>query len=138
MWVSNSTVSGPLTSTGAVNLRLCGDTLKAAVTISASTGYVTVGDSDGDAMPTCAGNSIAGPLRVSGNTAGFELGHNKISGPVTVNSNTGLGPGSDSSPEIGGNASSSGLTCSANLPAPTDDGVANQFQSVSGCPGVSG
>ena len=118
--ISNSKIVGPFSSTGATYLRLCGSQVARGLTVSGSIGFVLIGDPARD----CAGNDISGSVDVSGNTGGLDLSADRISRSLTVNDNrssptTGTGPG------IAANVVIGSLSCTGNVPPPTNRGQAN-------------
>jgi hypothetical protein len=125
--VSGATVSASLSSTGATALWFCGATITGSVSVSATTGFVMIGDGGDDGQPACAGNSVKSSVSLGGNTGGFEVAGNTITGSASFTGNTGTGPyWQDAAPEIEGNSIGGGLSCSGNSPAPTDGGQANK------------
>jgi hexosaminidase len=114
--VESSTINGAITSTGASQLRLCGSTLVGAVKAQSSTGPVQIGDDDDG----CAANTLRSGLTVTGNTGGYEVTGNTITGTTTISSNTSADPGEES--EIKNNQVGSWLNCTGNAPPPTGGG----------------
>ena len=125
--LNGATVGGSLTASGAAALRFCGATITGSVSVSSSAGFVLVGDGGDEGQPACAGNTVKGGLSLSGNSSGFEVAANKVTGSVSATGNTGTGPyWQDAAPEIEGNSISGSLSCSGNSPAPTDGGQGNK------------
>jgi hypothetical protein len=120
-------VNGNIVSTGATAFTLCGvNKVNGAVTVQGSTGFVLIGDAGDDGSPGCAGNTINSDVTVSSNSAGAEIGGNAISGNVTLNSNSGAGLRlEDRYPEVEKNSIGGSLGCTANSPAPINDGQGN-------------
>ncbi|HZS15700.1 MAG TPA: Ig-like domain-containing protein [Candidatus Dormibacteraeota bacterium] len=123
--IANSTVGHGITATGAGMLTVCGVTTSTGgVTISGTTGFVLVGSGGDAADRPCAGNTVAGGLTLNANRGGFEMSGNTIKGTVTVNNNVLYGPAYDldsPAPEIEANSIKGTLSCTGNVPAPTDD-----------------
>jgi hypothetical protein len=113
---SNSTFNGSVTSTGGREFRLCGSTVGGVARVQNSTGIVRIGDDDAG----CAPNTLRSTLTVTGNTGGYEIWNNQITGVTTVSSNTSTDPGEES--EIKANRISSSLACVGNTPPPTGGG----------------
>jgi uncharacterized repeat protein (TIGR01451 family) len=89
--------SGPVQGESPAFITVCGSTVNGSVVVHNATGLVRVGD-DKD---SCAPNHVSGSVTLSGNTGG-------AAGPAIV-----------------GNTISGTLTCSANNPVATDQGVTN-------------
>jgi hypothetical protein len=83
------------------------------VSVTGSTGFVLIGDAGDDGAPGCGPDTISGPVTLSGNTAGVQLGGNTIHGPVSLTGNSG-GPGTG----VEANHVSGPLACSGNTPRP--------------------
>jgi fermentation-respiration switch protein FrsA (DUF1100 family) len=81
--IEGGTVSGPVTANKAARLLLCGATVSGPVVATNGTGPVVIGG------PGCPGNTIAGPVTVTGNTAGVLVEGNIIKGPLSVTGNQG-------------------------------------------------
>ena len=85
----------------------------------------------GDPAAGCAGNRIAGDVRLTGNTGGLTLGANMVSGNVTVDNNT-VG-----TPVVKANNVFKTLGCAGNNPAPVNSGQANTAATKTGqCSGL--
>lgn len=112
---TGSTFNGSITSTGAQQFRLCGSTVAGTVKVQSSTGPVQIGDDDAN----CAPNTLRSGLTVSGNTGGYEVTGNQITGTTTIANNTSE-TGEES--EVKNNRMSSSLNCSGNTPPPTGGG----------------
>jgi hypothetical protein len=123
VFIGNSTIGGGIISSGAKAFSLCGTTVVGgAVTVSTSTGFVTIGDPVDD---SCAGNSIQGAVTLRDNKGGLEVIANTIGGSLTVTGTAGTGPfPEDSRAEIEANRLGA-LTCSGNVPPPTSEGDLN-------------
>jgi hypothetical protein len=92
------------------------------------TGFVVIGNA-GDGASGCGANTITGPVTLTGNGAGVQLGGNLIHGPVRLTGNSGgTSPGTAVS-QVAANQIGGPLACSGNTPAPTDD---NQPNTVAG------
>lgn len=124
--ISGSHISGPLRSNQAETLSVCSPWITGPVSVTASSGYVLVGDGS----PACGASTIRGRVTLTGNTGGLELGGNTISGPVRLTSNS--GPGHDTGTaglEVEANHIRGSLVCWRNIPAPSDG---NQPNTVTG------
>ena len=84
LWVSGGTLSGSLTSVGAKGIQLCGATVVGSVSISSSTGAVTLGSASG-----CAADKLQGSVTLSGNAAGVSLVGDTITGSLSATGNSG-------------------------------------------------
>lgn len=172
--VTDGAINGPLTATGAARIELCGASLAGTVTLANTIGPLTVGGGlpgvtcaadqisgsltvTDSSPPSCLPGTactppvtigpatIAGPVQLSGNTAGVTMTHvtmsgpltatanleapffgpvvhvvfddNTISGPVTLNDNDSL--------TVSANTIYGNLACTANTPAPGDAGSPN-------------
>lgn len=128
--IYGGTVGGNVNASAANLLSVCAAKVSGNLSTTSSSAWVLIGDSDSDATPACAGNTISGNLTVTGNSAGAEVGANSISGGTSITGTTGAGPGSENTvPEIEHNNISGGLACASNTPLPTDD---NQPNTVKG------
>lgn len=124
--ISSSRLKRLLVSAGAAALSVCGSTIAGPVRVSGSTGFVLIGDAGDDGSPSCAGNTIAGTVILRRNTAGFELGANRIRRSAILFGNTGAGPTpATASPRAEANRIAGALAWSGNHPAPTDDSQPN-------------
>jgi hypothetical protein len=132
--VSQSTLSGPLTSARAGTLSICASSIAGPVSVTGSTGFVLIGDAGDDGAPGCGPDTISGPVTLSGNTAGVQLGGNTIHGPVSLTGNSG-GPGT----AVEANHVSGPLACSGNTPPPTDNSQPNTVSGPAGgqCSGLA-
>ena len=134
LFLNGAVINGGIASTGATGLRFCASNINGDVTITASTGFVLIGDAGDDGPPGCAGNTInlVSLLTVSNSTGGFELGANQVGGSVTFSGNTGTGPTSeDTAPEVEGNKILGLLTCAtSNNPSLTNGGQPNTVAGV--------
>lgn len=130
--VENTTVIGAINTNEAGAIRICGSTtgLLAANVLTASTGFVEVGDDGDDNPPACAGNTFNGglaELHVERSRGGVEIGGNKV-GALYLTNSSGEGPApEDRRPEIEGNEVSGVLACVNDNPAPTNDGRPNKL-----------
>lgn len=85
----------------------------------------------GDPANGCAGNRIAGDVRLTSNTGGLTLGANVISGNVTVDTNT-IGTAI-----VKANSVFKALGCAGNNPPPVNNGQVNSAASKTGqCSGL--
>lgn len=127
--VSGGRVIGPLTTTGATAISICAATMTGAISVSGTTGLLLIGDGGDDGTPACTANTINGPLTLTGNQGGLEVGGNTIHGPVTLSNNTGTGAipehGTLPPPEVEGNQIVGPLRCDGNTPPPINDGLPN-------------
>ncbi len=87
--ITNSTVSGGVKSDGAVAFTLCGSDLKdpgagPTLSVTNTTGAVRIGDP----ASGCAGNAIAGNVKVATNSGGVVFGNNFVGGNATFTANT--------------------------------------------------
>ncbi len=121
--LTNSTVlGGGVQSNGAAFMTLCGSTLTSGSVVIKNTTLLTrVGD---DAI-NCPGNTISGSVTLTGNKGGVEVFGNTIKGSLAVDGNLGASPFADGTPEVEGNTVGAALGCTANNPAPVNDGSAN-------------
>ena len=100
--ITGSTLSGPLTAHGPGSLALCGSKVTGPAMVTGDTGQVLIGGGSGS---PCAANTISGPVTLNSNTGGVTVAGNTISGT---------------------------LSCSSNNPAPTDNGQPNTAKSGTG------
>jgi hypothetical protein len=128
--IRNSRLGGSLTASGAAAMAVCGSDVAGTATVSATSGFVLLGDPGDD---DCAGNVFRGAAVVKGNRGGVEIGANSFRGGLTVSANTGNGPlPEDRGTEIEANQVSGKLACSSNSPPPTNDGQPNTAGTRSG------
>ena len=107
--VEGGHISGPLRSTGATSLRICNATLGGPLTAASTSGLVVAGDDDGSVA--CAGNTISGPVSITGGTGGVEFDDNQVAGPLTITGNTGtLAPPDTGTVDAAGNTVSGPTT----------------------------
>ena len=124
--LTNSTVNGAIVSAGAKAVTYCADTLSGASFISATSGFVLIGD-DGNHGFSCGGNVLRGALSLTGDQGQLELGGNQIAGGVSITSTSGSGPTvGNAITEIEGNRIVGPLFCAGNTPPPSDNGHPNQ------------
>jgi hypothetical protein len=98
--------------------------------VSGATGFVLVGDIGDDG---CTPNPFGSSVSLTNNTAGAELGYNRMNSSVTFNNNAGGGPfPSDVAPHVEANVVGSSLACSGNSPAPINEGRRNSAPSKTG------
>jgi hypothetical protein len=132
--VTNSTVNGTVTATSPGAITYCGSTEYGELSVSGATGAVTLGDGGAcaaDNIPstisiTGATGSVTvnglkenGTLTLSGDIGGVTLSTSSVNGPVYVENNAGP------SVTVAGNTVIGSLYCTANNPAPTDNGSIN-------------
>ncbi|MFN2505054.1 MAG: Ig-like domain-containing protein, partial [Acidimicrobiales bacterium] len=119
--LSQTSVAGGIVTDGAKAIGLCSVVVRGTVTIRNSAGFVLVGDHE----QGCTGNVITGDLLLEGNIGGFAVGHNATGG-LAARTNAGGGPLPESSrAEIAGNRIRGDLSCTGNVPPPTNDGRPN-------------
>jgi hypothetical protein len=112
--VAGGKLTGPITADGAGAIRICQATVTAPITITGSSGLVVLGDNDGQV--TCAGNSLAAKVQITGNTAGVEFDGNAYGAPVTITGNTGTLSAPDSGTvDAAGNSPAKGSNPPVNL-----------------------
>jgi hexosaminidase len=121
--VVDSTVTGAITSTSAAPFTFChSNTVRGAIKVSQSRGFVLIGDGPGGVV-SCGANNVDGAITVDSNTGGVEVGGNTTSGAITVTNN--VPPTGGAATQVEGNHDGGALTCTGNTPAPTNDGSAN-------------
>ena len=130
----NSKVTNGIVATNPSFLSVCNSQV-AAPSGNAAQGVVVSRASTllriGDPANGCAGNRIAGDVRLSGNTGGLTLGANTVSGNVTVDNNT-VGQA-----VIKANHVFKTLGCAGNNPAPVNNGQTNTAAAKTGqCSGL--
>jgi hypothetical protein len=124
--LTNSTVNGAISSAGAKAVTYCADTLSGGNSISATSGFVLIGDNGSHGF-ACGGNVLWGALNLTGNRGQLELGGNQIAGGVSVTYTSGTGPTvGNAITEIEGNRIFGPLFCLGNTPPPSDNGNPNQ------------
>lgn len=125
--IINSSLNGSLTSTNATAISICGSNARnGSVTITGTTGFVLLGDNGDDGTPACAGNAFAGSVTLNANAGQAEIGGNTFAGSLTVNNTSGVGPDLETTAtEIEGNTIKGSLSCTGNVPPPTNDGQPN-------------
>jgi hypothetical protein len=125
----NSKVTNGIVVTNPSFLSLCNSQV-AAPAGNPSQGVVVNGATTplriGDPANGCAGNRIAGDVRLTSNTGGLTLGANTVSGNVTVDNNT-VG-----APVVKANNVFKTLGCAGNNPAPVNSGQANTASTKAG------
>jgi hypothetical protein len=121
-------IAGRLTATGGTGLRLCGSSVGGATSISGMNGVIVIGDAGDDGAPVCAGNNLSGSVSLIGNTGFLEFSANNVGGSTTVNNNTTtilVPPENATATELENNHIAGSLSCSGNVPPPTNDGLLN-------------
>jgi hypothetical protein len=124
----NVQIHGNLTATAGTGLRLCGSLVGGNTNISGINGVIVIGDAGDDGAPPCAGNTLSGTANLSGNTGFLEFSANVVAGATTVNNNTTtivVPPENATATELEANQINSTLSCSGNVPPPTNDGKPN-------------
>jgi hypothetical protein len=130
----NSRVANGIVATNPSFLSICNSQI-AAPSGNPSQGVVVTGATTplriGDPASGCAGNRVAGDVRLTGNTGGLTLGANAVSGNMTVDNNTvGLAV-------VKANTVYKVLGCAANNPAPVNIGQTNTAPTKTGqCVGL--
>jgi hypothetical protein len=118
--LNGARANGGVVSNGSTGVRICGSQIRnpagPAVSVNGTVGPVVVGDG----TPGCARNDIIGLVTLHGNHA-VELDTNRVSGSVSV-ANT---SGSPVAPVVAANQIAGDLTCTDNVPPPTDGGRPN-------------
>ena len=119
----NSSVAGSVASINAAEIRMCGDTVSGATSILGTTGYTLVGDPGEN---SCAGNTFSRAVTLSSNTGGVAFNGNHASAQVTLSADHGGGLfADDTAPMVEANQIDGTLSCSANVPAPINQGHPN-------------
>jgi Bacterial Ig-like domain (group 3)/Legume lectin domain len=120
LWMTGGHIRGAFMADGGSAISICGAALHRSLTVSGTTGLVQVGGTG----PSCPGNTIKGPVKLTRNKAGIQLSGNGISRRVTVNHNVATRtPGAING--IEGNKIAGALSCTGNKPPPTDGGQPN-------------
>ena len=83
--VEGARINGGLTANEATRLRVCGARINGSGVASNGTGKVVIGEGTAG----CPGNTINGPVTVTGNSAGVQIVGNTVNGPLTVTGNAG-------------------------------------------------
>jgi hypothetical protein len=109
-------VVGGITGQGSTGVRICGAQVRSGITVAGTVGPVVIGDGTAG----CARNDIIGTVNLDGNNS-VEFDTNRVSGSVAV-ANT---SGSPQPAVIAANQITGNLTCTNNVPTPTDDGRPN-------------
>lgn len=130
----NSKVANGIVATNPAFLSVCNAQVTApsgnpaqGVVVSGATTPLRIGDP----ASGCAGNRIAGDVRLTGNTGGLTLGANMVAGNVTVDNNT-VG-----TPVVKANNVFKTLGCAGNNPAPVNNGQVNTAPTKTGqCAGL--
>ena len=125
----DSRVTNGIVATNPSFLSLCNSQV-AAPRDNPAQGVVVTGASTplriGDPANGCAGNRVAGDVRLTGNTGGVTLGANTVSGNVTVDTNT-VG-----TVVVKANTVFKTLGCAGNSPAPVNNGQPNTAATKTG------
>jgi hypothetical protein len=113
LYMTGGTISGSFTATGAKALTLCGASLNSTVSISGSTGPVTLG---GAAGTGCAADKVVSTLTLKNNTGGISVVGNTLNGSVSATGNSqGLTfSGNKVSGSVGFDSNSGGVTFTNN------------------------
>ncbi|WP_051711792.1 Ig-like domain-containing protein [Streptomyces sp. NRRL S-350] len=75
--VLDAEIHGSLTADSALALTVCHSTLRGAVTVQGTSGYVLIGSDPGRA-DNCAGNEVHGTMTLNSNTGGTEVSGNTV------------------------------------------------------------
>lgn len=113
--VQDSDITGPVRTTGASTVSICGSHLNGPVRLVGTTGGVAVGDTTN----ACDPSTIEGPLWISGTSGPVVADRTEIHGKVALTSNT----SSQATVLSGAAVVDGGLACAKNAVAPTDSGV---------------
>lgn len=117
--LTGATIYGPLSAQSAAQIVVCDSTIAGPISVSGSGGSVLIGSAAAGRSPACGGNVILGPVTLTGNSGGVELGANMIAGQVTLTGNGGPAP------VVAANTIAGPLSCAANAAQPTDNGQPN-------------
>jgi hypothetical protein len=130
VFIRNAKIAGAVQSNSAHFFGMVGSTVQGTTGVTKTTGFALVGQDENG----CTGNHL-GTTSLTSNKGGLEVSSN-TTGTLSVNSNSTSGgsdlDGDPAAIEIEGNTVTGTLSCSGNVPAPTNDAVPN---SVSGARG---
>ena len=93
LFLIGSDVRGYILALAPGQILACGNHIHGGISVARATGLVTIGDLDG--ALSCAGNTIAGMVRLQGNTDGVEVSDNTVYGRIHVAGTTGALPPPD-------------------------------------------
>ncbi|HEX6394072.1 MAG TPA: hypothetical protein VFZ97_11565 [Acidimicrobiales bacterium] len=130
--VYGGSISGAVSSNGAVVFILCNATLGSSLSVNGSTGFVFIGGGMGTG---CAPSSVGGTTTLSKNTDGVEIANTSVNGSLTVSNNTGptsSNSGLPAEPEVAGDSIAGSLSCDKNQPGVTNANQPNTASSKSG------
>ena len=71
--IEGARLAGPVAADSAATVRICLGSISGPVRVTASTGFVLIGDA-GAGVTGCGGSTVSGPVTLSGNMAGVQLG----------------------------------------------------------------
>jgi Bacterial Ig-like domain (group 3) len=130
----HSQINGGVSSNRATAVRICASTVNGAVSLTKTSGFVLIGDGADrdDSIGPCGGNVITQSVTIANSSGPVELGGNTVTGAVSVTGTTGAAT------ELEQNHLTGALSCSGNVPPPTDDGLPNVATSKSGQCGAPG
>jgi hypothetical protein len=121
----SANVYGNITSSGANTVAICGTNGNGRLTISGTTGSVLVGNSN---SRNCGPTRFYGAVTIDGNHGGLTIVGNKF---PSLDANNNSAPAGKSN-LIAANTITGRLSCSGNVPPPTNGGQPNQAGSRSG------
>jgi hypothetical protein len=123
LFIGSSTIGGDIVAEAPNLLGMCDTQLLGGVTVLNATSFVVIGDPGDDG---CPGNGVGGSIILDDNRGGLELEFNQVGGSVLVDHTSGAGPfPDDTQPEIVNNTIGGDLSCSGNVPPPTNRGQPN-------------
>jgi len=124
--VSKSSIFANPASTRAGAVSVCNSSVTGLTTISTTTGFVLLGDNGDDGQPACASSQFTGVVSLDHNTGQAEIGGSNFLANLTVTNTSGTGPDAETpSTEIEHNSITGVLSCTGNVPPPTNDGQPN-------------
>jgi uncharacterized repeat protein (TIGR01451 family) len=123
IFITNSTTGGSVQLFGSHLGAVCSSNVHGSVIVKNSTGFVVIGDPGDDG---CGGNTvIGGGVVLTTNHGDIEVGSNHLPS-LTLSGTTGVGPfADDTRAEIESNNVVGSVSCSGNVPAPSNDGTTN-------------
>lgn len=93
LYIQGAAIRGAVMATSPNRVVICGSSVGGALSVRGATGLVTVGDLDG--APSCAGNTVDGPLTLDSNRAGVQASDNTVRGVLVVTRTSGVLPAPD-------------------------------------------
>jgi Big-like domain-containing protein len=122
-----ATIGGGVFSSAASAMTLCSSAVRGPTAMTATAGFVLLGDAGDDGSIPCGGSRLSGTVTLLGNMGQVELGANQISDGAIVLNTTGAGPDPENAvTEIEANTIKGFLLCAGNSPAPINDGQPNK------------